>query len=159
MSQKRPAIPKEVRDEVMNEYNHLCSICGEKCPQLHHIDENRDNNDPLNLLPLCPSHHLTDQHNPTSKIEIGILQLFRRYKDPTILGPQFEPLYRRLTFVEALARDENGLEEPEVLRDNMRRLLSFVSKLSMGSYYIEEIAAILDPLIDDGRTTRIYGRL
>lgn len=35
-----------------------CVICGEyKIIEVHHIDENRDNNIPENLVPLCPTHH------------------------------------------------------------------------------------------------------
>jgi hypothetical protein len=24
---------------------------------VHHLDENRNNNDPSNLIPMCPTHH------------------------------------------------------------------------------------------------------
>ena len=35
-----------------------CVICGEnKIIEVHHIDEDRDNNIPENLVPLCPTHH------------------------------------------------------------------------------------------------------
>lgn len=35
-----------------------CAICGfDKIVAVHHIDENHDNNDPHNLIPLCPNHH------------------------------------------------------------------------------------------------------
>lgn len=35
-----------------------CIICGEqKIVAAHHYDENRENNEPLNLIPLCPTHH------------------------------------------------------------------------------------------------------
>src|SRR5689334_6368420 len=94
---KRVKIPKPTADAVLKEFNHLCAVCGETSPQLHHIDENPANNDPLNLLPLCPNHHLSDQHNPTAKIDPGILALFRRHKDPTILTPEFDPFFRRIT--------------------------------------------------------------
>jgi len=36
-----------------------CIICGEDiCVSVHHYDENHDNNDPRNLVPLCPTHHM-----------------------------------------------------------------------------------------------------
>ena len=41
-------------------YNHKkeCIICGEnKIVTVHHFDENRNNNSPENLIPLCPTHH------------------------------------------------------------------------------------------------------
>lgn len=35
-----------------------CAICGEEgVVAVHHYDENRDNNDPFNLVPMCPTHH------------------------------------------------------------------------------------------------------
>ena len=35
-----------------------CVVCGEdKIVEVHHLDENRKNNDPSNLIPLCPTHH------------------------------------------------------------------------------------------------------
>lgn len=41
-------------------YNHekKCVVCGEdKIVAVHHMDENNKNNDPKNLVPLCPTHH------------------------------------------------------------------------------------------------------
>ncbi len=35
-----------------------CIICGEnKIVAVHHYDENRKNNNPNNLIPMCPTHH------------------------------------------------------------------------------------------------------
>jgi len=35
-----------------------CIVCGEaKIVAVHHHDENHSNNDPKNLVPLCPTHH------------------------------------------------------------------------------------------------------
>jgi hypothetical protein len=35
-----------------------CVVCGfDKIVAIHHIDENKQNNDPTNLIPLCPNHH------------------------------------------------------------------------------------------------------
>ena len=35
-----------------------CIICGEdKIIEVHHLDENKNNNKPENLVPLCPTHH------------------------------------------------------------------------------------------------------
>ena len=36
-----------------------CVVCGEKkIIDVHHYDENRKNNSPENLIPLCPTHHM-----------------------------------------------------------------------------------------------------
>lgn len=35
-----------------------CALCKfDKIVAVHHIDEDRKNNDPKNLIPLCPNHH------------------------------------------------------------------------------------------------------
>ena len=35
-----------------------CIVCGEnKIVAVHHNDGNHNNNDPMNLIPLCPTHH------------------------------------------------------------------------------------------------------
>jgi hypothetical protein len=35
-----------------------CVVCGEnKIVAVHHLDENHKNNDPSNLVPMCPTHH------------------------------------------------------------------------------------------------------
>lgn len=35
-----------------------CVVCGEdRIVSVHHYDENHNNNDPNNLVPLCPTHH------------------------------------------------------------------------------------------------------
>jgi hypothetical protein len=35
-----------------------CVVCGfDKIIAVHHIDENKKNNHPTNLIPLCPNHH------------------------------------------------------------------------------------------------------
>ena len=43
---------------ALQHWKHECVICGfDKIVAIHHIDENHDNNDPQNLIPLCPNHH------------------------------------------------------------------------------------------------------
>jgi hypothetical protein len=35
-----------------------CVVCGEdNIVEVHHLDENKNNNKPENLIPLCPTHH------------------------------------------------------------------------------------------------------
>ena len=43
---------------ALQHWKHECVICGfDKIVAIHHIDENHNNNDPQNLIPLCPNHH------------------------------------------------------------------------------------------------------
>ena len=136
---KRPPIPQRIREAVLKEFNHRCAICGEVRPQIHHIDESNANNDPLNLLPLCPNCHLTDQHAPTAKLQPEKLALFRKHKDPTILKSEFEPLYRRLKFLDHIT-DETSVEQ---LEKDTEELVSFVKALAMGGFYGEKIESLI----------------
>src|SRR5258708_3400137 len=99
---KKRSKPGATGEAVLKEFNYRCAVCGEDRPHLHHIDEDPSNQDSLNLLPLCPNCHLTDQHNPTARRDPRLLRLFRVHKDPTILSPQFFPLFERLLFLDDL---------------------------------------------------------
>lgn len=136
----REAIPKAVREKVLSEYNHLCAICGGTNPHLHHLDGDHANSDALNLLPLCPNHHLGDQHNPTRKMAPERMRLFRLHKDPAILWPQFEPLFNRLLFLIRL--DETATDRETVERD-VEDLVAFVAALEMGEFYSSRIGKLI----------------
>ena len=43
---------------TFNNWERKCVICGfDKIVEVHHLDENHNNNEPTNLVPLCPNHH------------------------------------------------------------------------------------------------------
>jgi hypothetical protein len=134
MPKKRVKVPREIADKVLKEYRHKCAMCGRPEPQLHHLDEDPANNDPLNLLPLCPNCHLQDTHDPTSPPDPDKLRLFRKYKDPLILDPRFHPLFRRFTEL----RDQN----PDGLRSAASTLAEFVREFQMGGFYGREISQL-----------------
>jgi hypothetical protein len=140
MVKNRLHIPKVTRDSVLAEFNHRCAICGADKPQVHHIDENPSNNDPTNLIPLCPNCHLVDQHNPTRLIEPEKLKLFRKHKDPTILKPQFHPLLNRIRFLDSIDDDADARE----LASMATELADFVAALEMGSFYSKQIVELLE---------------
>ena len=49
-----------------------CAICGfDKAVAVHHVDENHSNNDPNNLIPLCPNHH--EMYHSKYKAEVAPL--------------------------------------------------------------------------------------
>ncbi|MDY7033511.1 MAG: hypothetical protein SVY10_16585, partial [Thermodesulfobacteriota bacterium] len=97
------------------------------------------NNDPLNLLPLCVNHHLADIHNPTKKTDPLKLGLFRKYKDPQILSPQFEPVFQRLRFL--LVSFEK--EDQHVLCGLCVELAKFIEGFTMGDYYCSRLLKLL----------------
>lgn len=147
MAKERERIPAKTRDQVMKEFNHRCAKCGADGPHLHHINEDPSNNDPMNLIPLCPNCHLTDQHNPTQTIDPGKLRLFRQYKDPTILTPQFHALYRRMGYLDdmliACQREDYPADGGQELRDQAAELIELVECLEMGAFYSRRIERLV----------------
>jgi hypothetical protein len=126
---KRIRVPNAVADQVLKEFRHRCAICGEAYHQLHHIDDDPSNNDPSNLIPLCPNHHLRDMHDPTAPIDPQKMRLFRRHKDPFILDPRFQPVWQRLKFL----RQSPGTRAYG-WRYSCDDLLSFIRAFEMGDY-------------------------
>ena len=139
----REAIPKKVKDDLLDEYNHKCAVCGSVRPHVHHIDENNSNSSIENLLPLCPNCHLNDQHNPTRKIEIQKLRLFRKYKDPAILKPQFHPIYQRQLYLLDVLSGEDCVESIE---KQTKELIEFIKALEMGDFYSTRLNELIGPL-------------
>jgi len=140
MAKKRVVIPTKIRDSVLVEFNHRCAICGKDKPHIHHIDEDPSNNAPMNLLPLCPNHHLIDLNNPTACLDPEKLSLFRTYKDPTILSPEFEPLFRRLRFLDRI----EDTSEVKKLESQVGELCGFVYALEMGAFYGKQIEKLTE---------------
>jgi hypothetical protein len=136
----RTAIPKQIHDEVLREFNHLCAICGEVKPQIHHIDEDHDNHAIENLLPLCPNCHLHDHHSPTTPVDPRKVAIFRQYKDPLILTSQFEPIFARFRFL--LEIDEATFDAAET-NGKATELYNFVQVLEMGAFYAPKIKRLL----------------
>lgn len=132
-----------IRDALLHEYYYRCAVCGGDRPRVYHIDEDHSNNELDNLLPLCPNCHLRDQHNPARRIDIQKLILFRKYKDPAILKPQFHPLYIRQIF---LTEVELNDEPTDSLEQQANELVDFVSFLEMGSFYSKRIKELMAPV-------------
>jgi len=107
---------------------------------MHHIDENSSNNDPLNLIPLCPNCHLSDQHNPTQARNPELLSLFRRFKNPFILFPQFEPIFKRMQF---LNRANIETVDKKNLESSVKELVDFISVFELGEFYAGRISDFL----------------
>lgn len=142
--------------KVLNEFNHLCAMCGHPRPQIHHIDGDCSNNSEENLLPLCPNHHLLDAHSPTKPIQSEKLRLFREYKDPAILCPQFHPIFLRALF---LISEGASYAQVSELKVKTKDLLNFIEHLSMGSYYFNRLKDLIGwvepvPLKDSSSATK-----
>ena len=146
MTKNRVHIPQKTRDQVLKEFRSKCAMCGMYDPQLHHIDEDPSNNDPINLIPLCPNCHLTDQHNPTQAIDPVKLRLFRQCKDPTILTPQFHPLFKRMRFLFEIQLDcdaDQMIKQSDEATTQSWELVKFVEYLQMGEFYSNQIERLV----------------
>ena len=139
----RESIPKKIKDNLLDEYNHKYAVCGSDRPHIHHVNEDPSDSSINNLLPLCPNCHLSDQHNPTRKIDIPKLQLFRRYKDPVILKPQFDPIYVRQIFLKDILTSD---ESVDVIEKQAEELIEFVKVLQMGDFYSNRLNQLIGPL-------------
>ncbi len=74
----RPSIPADLRRSVEVESGHCCAIkgCNEHTYlEIHHIDENRNNNKQENLILLCDKHHKMAHANVIDK------KALRQYKE------------------------------------------------------------------------------
>jgi hypothetical protein len=148
MAKARTSIPSKTKKDLLDEFRHRCAICGGDSPHVHHIDEDPGNNDPENLLPLCPNCHIRDQHAPTAPIEVEKLKLFRKYKNPTILKTQFHPLFKRTKYLYKIEPDSNTSE----LGTQSVELIEFISVLKMGEFYSSQISKLIK------EPSRMYAR-
>jgi predicted restriction endonuclease len=75
------------RSKALNYYGFKCEICGYdehlEILQVHHIDENRKNNDIENLIVMCPNHHWA--------VHMGVLNL-ERSKHGKIIEISLNPM-------------------------------------------------------------------
>lgn len=141
MLKSRVSVPRSVKEKVLKEFNHRCAVCGAEKPPLHYIDEDRSNNDESNLLPLCQNAHRLDPHDPTKPLEAGKLSLLRRYRDPSVLKPEFHPIYRRLSFLD----DFDATATSEELNEKVEEAVNFLVSFEMGVYYGARVHELLRP--------------
>jgi hypothetical protein len=140
----RKRVSEKQRQRILKLYWHRCAICAANHPEVHHIDEDRANNDDMNLLPLCSNchsnYHLADAHDPTAPMDTRKLRLFRAYRDPSILAPEFHPIFRRLAFV----LDPTMIESLDHARKLVTDLVAFVKQFEMGMYYHVQVNDLLE---------------
>jgi len=80
----RPSLPAELRRAIEVESGHACAVkgCSEHTYlEIHHIDQDRNNNNPQNLILLCDKHHKM-AHNDV--IDRKALRLYKAELSPRI---------------------------------------------------------------------------
>ena len=63
---RRRPIPVQVKHRLLYESKYVCCVCQQGGCQIHHIDEDRNNNSETNLVVLCAAHH--DEAHTTRKL-------------------------------------------------------------------------------------------
>jgi HNH endonuclease len=118
------AIPKQVRDKLLVDARHRCTICSEKCFELHHIIEQAEGGTDTedNLLVLCPNCH---QHRYHRSGEFTRDQL-RLYKAK--LGEAKEIERRLLLNIEEI-KSRIGTTSNDQLTQELREELTAATKL------------------------------
>jgi hypothetical protein len=66
------------RTTCFNKHEKKCIICDEKnIVEVHHHDQNKKNNKPENLIPLCPTHHQY-VHSRFSHLVVPLIEKYRK---------------------------------------------------------------------------------
>lgn len=141
----RKAVPQRLQSAITKEFNNVCATCGESAgTQVHHIDENPGNNDPLNLIPLCPTCHDIRIHGPSSQVTREMLRIFRAHKDLALLTPNFRSVQDRMAFFEAPEKfAKAAADEMWTLADAMEDFCAFIQMQPKGEYYARRLRTLL----------------
>lgn len=124
------AVKKADRDQLLVEARHRCTICAEKCFEIHHIVEHADggSDEPENLIVLCPNCH---QHRYHRSREFTRDQL-RLYKER--LKERNEIESRVLKNLEEI-REKLPTVSPEESEEKLRRELAEAATLVSDEEY------------------------
>lgn len=69
------------RSTCFHYHEKQCVICKEdKLVEVHHLDRNKENNHPSNLIPLCPTHHQYWHSRYRNIIEKTVLDYIQEWK-------------------------------------------------------------------------------
>ena len=64
-------------------HKHQCIVCGfDKIIDAHHVDMDHNNNDPNNLVPLCPNHHRLVHSRWQEEVQPHIDQYIKSFMGP-----------------------------------------------------------------------------
>lgn len=115
--QSRPSIPEPVRREVMVEANHKCTIpnCNNVYLDIHHINENREDNRPANLIVLCTEHHRMAHDKKIDRLALAMYKANLRKEVSSSQYVRSSESDRAYRFKEELSRVLTFNNEGEVM--------------------------------------------
>lgn len=108
--ESRPSIPADLRRSVEVESGHCCAIkgCNEHTYlEIHHIDENRNNNRQDNLILLCDKHHKMAHANVIDRKALKQYKALLVDSHATLIAEKFEELKA------LIVQEKVGTPEPE----------------------------------------------
>jgi hypothetical protein len=147
-------IPQSIRNQLLVEANHCCTICSEKCYELHHIVEQSEggNHDPSNLIVLCPNCH---QHRYHRAKEITREQMYQ-YK--TKLKEKREIERQLLFHLTQLQGQIRSLAKKEVIRRLEAEIQSAIHQASLENSPVLHALALMIGSEESLKEKKVRGR-
>lgn len=106
----RPSIPADLRRSVEVESGHCCAIKGcieHTYLEVHHIDQDRNNNQQENLILLCDKHHKMAHANVIDRKGLKQYKALLVDSHASLIAEKFEELKA------LIVREKAGVPEPE----------------------------------------------
>ena len=102
------AIPQNIANSILIESGFQCVICkSSNAVQIHHIDCNKDNNKPDNLVTLCANHHnqAHTQSKTSRNLTPALLKEFKNTHNKNILGNDLDPINKYKELIIKFSQD------------------------------------------------------
>jgi len=137
MSDNRPQIPTVIADRLMADNKHTCCICHVRQDVIiHHIDEDRTNNDPQNLAVLCNGCHSLVHSNMGlgRKYTPGEMKIYKEQWEETCRVAITKKTFTNNVFIFQEKKPQLKIN-PKILRD-------LITNISSGTTEDEVITSV-----------------
>lgn len=132
----RKRIGAEIRRKIEVESGHKCAIkdCSEHTYlEIHHIDENRDNNNPENLILLCDKHHKMSHAKIIDRMALRMHKDLLTVSINKIILDQFDEL-------KTLIKDSNYGSQPKSILSEKQPIDHSIQKYAPKRFEILDFA-------------------
>lgn len=126
----RAKIPAEIQRIVKIEARHSCIVCKTGISlELHHIDGNRENNDPENIACICANHHTQAGNGQITRLELKEYKKRAKEEDETIRKLRQELAYYAAAPVVSVSQPFSQIQTKyqNILRDFSDKMLFYQS--------------------------------